>query len=192
MNKAKSNDFSRARTFLILFLIIFGFGRFSVWMRRPVYPPQMETLDRITCPPAIDIRVVNAVDSPVGDIHLFKAGTTVSQALNSLNIKVDPHRSNTVLPRACVLERASEGWTVRPMSQTERWIWQIPMDLNTSSSDDLQRISGIGPVLADRIARYISEKVWIRNVDSLIRVKGVGPVKLETLKKYLEVEGGSD
>ena len=66
------------------------------------------------------------------------------------------------------------------------------MDLNTSSSDDLQRISGIGPVLADRIARYISEKVWIRNVDSLIRVKGVGPVKLETLKKYLEVEGGSD
>jgi len=152
----------------------------------------METLDRRKCSPAIDISVVNGVDSPVDDIHLFKAGATVSQALKSLNIKVDPLRSETVLPRASVLEMGKEGWTVRPMTQAERWIWRIPMDLNSSRSDDLERIPGIGPVLAKRIAWYVSDRVWIDDFNSLLEVKGVGPSKLEAMKKYLEVEGGSD
>jgi DNA polymerase/3'-5' exonuclease PolX len=104
-------------------------------------------------------------------------------------VKVDQHRSRTVLPRASVLEKTPGGWTVRPMTQTERWIWRIPMDLNSSSQDDFRRIPGIGPVLAKRIAQYVTERVWISNVDSLLQVKGVGPSKLESLTKYLEVEG---
>ncbi len=192
MNRDIRRDYRRARTFLILFLILFGLGRFTVWMRRPVYPPGTHFQERGGWPPQEDIRVLNAVDSPLGTVHLFKGGTSIGVALDSLNVKVDPHRARTVLPRAGILKMTAEGWTVRPMTQTERWIWRIPMDLNSSSSDDLQRIPGIGPVLAERIDRHVSERVWIQDVGSLRRVKGVGPAKLESLKKYLEVEGGSD
>jgi len=189
MNNPERRDNRRARTVLILFLVIFCFGRFTVWMRRPVYP-EAAFLASDWSPPN-GMRVVNAVDSPLGGIHFFDGGTSIGKALESLEVKVDQHRSLTVLPRASVLEKTPGGWTVRTMTQTERWIWRIPMNLNSSSKDDFRRIPGIGPVLARKIARYVSERVWIPNVDSLLRVKGVGTSKLESLKKYLEVEGVS-
>jgi len=66
VNKEIRRDYRRARTFLILFLILFGFGRVTVWMRRPVYPPTTHSLERGEWPPQVDIRVLNAVDSPLG------------------------------------------------------------------------------------------------------------------------------
>lgn len=184
-------NLGRARTALIIFLIIFSSGRLTVWMRRPVYPPQL-IMEGKAWPPANETRIVNAVDSPVGGVHLFGGGTTIAEALDSMKVRTDPHRAGVVLPRASILEITSQGWTVRAMTQSERWIWQIPMDLNFASSDDLQRIPGIGPVLARRIARYVSERVWVPAVDSLLQVNGVGPSKLESMKKYLEVEGYSE
>ncbi len=189
MNNPERRDILRARTVLILFLIIFCFGRFTVWMRRPVYPAA--ALLAADWSQSNGMKVVNAVDSPLGGIHFFDGGSSIGKALESLEVKVDQHRSRTVLPRASVLVETPRGWTVRPMTQTERWIWRIPMDLNSSSQEDFRRIPGIGPVLAKRIAQYITERVWIPNVDSLLQVKGVGASKLLSLKKYLEVEGGS-
>jgi len=75
------------------------------------------------------------------------------------------------------------------MKQNERWIWGIPMDLNSVSIDDLIRIPGIGPRTADSIFNFIVKRVWLPSVDKLLAVRGVGPHRLKVLDQYLEVEG---
>jgi len=189
MDRKDKNEIQRARTILVLYLVIFCFGRLNVWMNRPIYPQPAQAREQYRWPPPEEVRILNAVDSPVGGIHFFKGGARIGEAIESLEVRVDPHRSRRVLPRASVMEKKKDGWTVRPMSQTERWIWRIPMELNLSSSDDLQRIPGIGPVLAERIAHFVSERVWVSEFDSLLQVKGVGHSKLKALREYLEVEG---
>jgi competence ComEA-like helix-hairpin-helix protein len=58
-----------------------------------------------------------------------------------------------------------------------------PLDLNSASAEDLQRIDGIGEVLADRI---VAARPF-RSVEELDRVKGIGPELLEKCRKLLHV-----
>ncbi len=53
------------------------------------------------------------------------------------------------------------------------------IDVNTASLEDLDRLAGVGPVIAQKIidARPFS------SVEDLIKVKGIGPKKLEDIKK---------
>jgi competence ComEA-like helix-hairpin-helix protein len=53
------------------------------------------------------------------------------------------------------------------------------IDINNASLEELEKLTGVGPVIAKRIieARPFS------SVDDLIRVKGIGQKKLEAIKK---------
>ncbi|POM24363.1 ComE operon protein 1 [Actinomadura rubteroloni] len=57
-----------------------------------------------------------------------------------------------------------------------------PVDLNTATSDDLQRLPGVGPVLAARILAYRTEHGSFRSVDQLQEVSGIGPRRFADLK----------
>jgi hypothetical protein len=56
-----------------------------------------------------------------------------------------------------------------------------PIDLNTASLDDLDRLPGIGPVLA----RRIFEGKPYATVDDLRRVKDIGAKRLEQIRPYV-------
>lgn len=58
-----------------------------------------------------------------------------------------------------------------------------PLDLNVCSSEDLQQIRGIGPVLAERIVKGRPYKA----VDDLLRVEAIGPVTLDRMRPYVAV-----
>ena len=73
------------------------------------------------------------------------------------------------------------------MSQRERWVWRIPMDLYRCDPEDLQRIIGIGPSLARRICRFVGERGHIPSVSLLGEVPGIGPAKIKQLEKELEI-----
>jgi predicted DNA-binding helix-hairpin-helix protein len=105
-----------------------------------------------------------------------------------MGLTPDPTGSGFVLPRAGVVKRQADGWTVVAMSQRERFIWAIPMELTSSEEADFIRIPGIGPVLATRLADFISRRVWLASVSELDEVPGVGSAKLRVLSEYLEVE----
>lgn len=60
-------------------------------------------------------------------------------------------------------------------------VTQYPIDLNRASSEELQTLSGIGPVLADRIIQSRLKSPY-RSVDELRRVRGIGPKTLEGLR----------
>lgn len=70
----------------------------------------------------------------------------------------------------------------------ERLVLGLPISLNRASAVDLQRLPGVGSVLAGRIVAYRDRHGPFRSVEGLQRVKGVGPVLLERLRALLRVD----
>jgi len=56
------------------------------------------------------------------------------------------------------------------------------LDLNTATSEQLDALPGIGPVLAERIVEWRTEHGGFRSVDQLREVPGIGESKYATLK----------
>jgi competence protein ComEA len=65
-----------------------------------------------------------------------------------------------------------------------------PIDVNRASEEELQRLPGVGPKMAQRI---VAERVKKRfeSVDDLRRVSGIGPKTLERLRPFVTVDGTS-
>lgn len=63
------------------------------------------------------------------------------------------------------------------------------VDLNRAGIDELQRLPGVGPVIAERILAARQKQVFT-SVDDLIRVKGVGPATLERLRPLATLGSG--
>jgi len=58
-----------------------------------------------------------------------------------------------------------------------------PIDINTASLDELQKLIGIGPVLAQRIIDYREEHGPFQTVEDLLEVKGIGEATLEKFRE---------
>jgi len=116
---------------------------------------------------------------------VFPSGTPIFEALSGLGVKTDSVGSGFSLPRAGVLLRTKKGWSVRAMTQRERWIWRIPMDVHCCTPEDLSRIKGIGPSLGEKIQCFVRQRKSLESLDVLLDVQGIGPSRLLTLEKEL-------
>jgi competence ComEA-like helix-hairpin-helix protein len=63
----------------------------------------------------------------------------------------------------------------------------LPIDVNTASSDDLLPIDGIGPALAQRIVQYREDHGPFANLDELAAVKGIGPALLDRIRPQITI-----
>lgn len=70
------------------------------------------------------------------------------------------------------------------MSTAHRIVLGIPLDINAMTAEDLERIPGIGPVLAKRIIEYRQINGGKLEVKDLILIDGIGEKKYLALKKY--------
>ena len=61
------------------------------------------------------------------------------------------------------------------------------VNVNQGSSEDLQRVKGIGPVLAERIIAYRDANGKFKTLDQLKEVKGLGTAKFEKIKGQVTV-----
>jgi competence protein ComEA len=62
-----------------------------------------------------------------------------------------------------------------------------PLDLNRATIEELDRLPGIGPVLARRIVEHRERNGAFRSVEELLGVPGIGVRSLERLRPLVQV-----
>jgi len=62
-----------------------------------------------------------------------------------------------------------------------------PLDLNRATAQELEKLPGIGPVLAQRIVDWREKHGPFKSVDDLLAVPGIGPKTLENLRDKVTV-----
>ncbi|MBU1937364.1 helix-hairpin-helix domain-containing protein [bacterium] len=63
-----------------------------------------------------------------------------------------------------------------------------PININTATRAQLQTLSGIGPVLSQRIIDYREKHGDFKTVEELDDVYGIGPKRLEAMRDRVTVE----
>lgn len=66
------------------------------------------------------------------------------------------------------------------------------VNVNTATAADLERLPGIGPVLARRIVEHREAKGLFRRLDDLLEVKGIGPKLLRRIQPWLRLDDGTE
>lgn len=64
------------------------------------------------------------------------------------------------------------------------------IDPNRAGKEDLQRLPGIGPVLAARIIRYRERFGSFRDVEELKKVDGIGEKRFERIRPWVRIQEG--
>lgn len=62
------------------------------------------------------------------------------------------------------------------------------VNINKSTPEELTRLSGIGPVLAQRIIDYRNTHGGFEKIEDITKVKGIGPDKFNQMKEYLVLQ----
>jgi competence protein ComEA len=65
---------------------------------------------------------------------------------------------------------------------------QWPLDINTATDVELQKVPGIGPGLAAKIIQYRTDSGLFQKYEDLQKVAGIGKAKLEKFRTYLTVK----
>jgi competence ComEA-like helix-hairpin-helix protein len=60
------------------------------------------------------------------------------------------------------------------------------ININKAGLEDIQRLPGIGPVLAERIIAYRDSAGFFTESEDLLNVKGIGEKKLAKMEQHLE------
>ena len=63
----------------------------------------------------------------------------------------------------------------------------LPIDLNRASVSELQKLPGIGPAIARRIAAFRSEHGPFRRIEDLTAVRGIGPKSVERIRPLVSI-----
>lgn len=64
-----------------------------------------------------------------------------------------------------------------------------PVNINHGSADDLRRLPGVGPVLAERVIRHRQEHGKFGSIRDIQNVKGIGAKKFAQLEPYIHIAG---
>ena len=63
----------------------------------------------------------------------------------------------------------------------------LVFNLNTVTAEQLQRIPGVGPALANRIVEFREKKGGFRRIEELLAIPGISEKKWRLLRDYLSL-----
>jgi len=78
---------------------------------------------------------------------------------------------------------SSGGAAASPGTETG----SVLININTAGSDELQKLSGVGPVTAQKIIDYRSKRGDFKRIEDLMNVSGIGVKTFEKLRDYITI-----
>jgi competence protein ComEA len=125
-------------------------------------------------------------------VYRLRAGARVSDAVDraggatrradlsqvNLAAKVEDGRQILVPRRVTAAAAAAPAAPGQPT---------VPVNLNTATLEQLDALSGVGPVTAQKIVDYREEHGGFGSVDELGEVPGIGDVRLASLREQVRV-----
>ena len=145
---------------------------------------------RKTSADALTVHVAGAVNSPglyklpegsrVADALSKAGGASPDALLDNLNLAARLKDGEKVLvPRRSEVtgdtgEVAGAGFTTL-------------VNLNIANAEELDKLPGVGPSLAQRIIEYRKKNGSFSSVEELDNVEGIGPSKMEALKDLVTI-----
>ena len=119
-------------------------------------------------------------------ILFLTAGLFFGTAIKGLREKVQAFPEGPDIP-ALTRPVGPNPLAAQPESD-ERFVSEATVPLNAADSEELERLPGIGPVMAKRILDYRQKKGIFRSIEELKNVRGIGPKTLEKIRPYLRLE----
>jgi comEA protein len=90
-----------------------------------------------------------------------------------------------------LLEYLSDSLTARKDRQENEDLlakFERKININLAFSADLQRLPGIGKVMADRIIEYREQNSRFEKIEDIMKVRGIGAKKFEKIKELITTE----
>lgn len=112
------------------------------------------------------IKMADPISPDVQGLSGFNAAEIVSNGM-ALHLAIQPDGAQML--------------TKSSMSTSERLVMGIPLDINTMSEADFDRVPGIGPLMAKRIVMYRQSNGGFMVVSDLQLIEGIGEKKYKQL-----------
>ncbi len=137
--------------------------------------------------------------SRVADAIKLAGGATSEADIDSLNLAlVLKDGDKIVVPKKITQEPLSEGelsefQILNTLNQSQAGGFSQSggtgkININTASAKELESLPGIGPVLAQRIVDYRTQKGGFKRIEEIKEVSGIGEKKFEAIKDLITVK----
>ena len=88
-----------------------------------------------------------------------------------------------LLPAAVI---SQERQIIAPPDEAVDQVTEKKIDVNTAGVEELEILSGVGPVLARRIVDYREANGSFQTLEDLLGVSGIGVARLDSLRGHIE------
>jgi competence protein ComEA len=186
-------DRAQQKGLLVLSALVLSYGFISHWAGLPPTPPLTPVV--ITARQEVHIELAGAVQRP--GLYPYPQPPTVSRVIEdggglTGKSEIPAQRGKEVLTKdtrmAISVDNAQRVILESgPLSIRSLWILGRPLPVNQATAEDLDRLPGIGPGLAQRIVDYREQQGPFPDLESLKEVKGIKGKTLEKIRPYLTI-----
>ncbi len=152
----------------------------QVSLATPDSVTEVTTVDRVIVHVSGEVERPGVVSLPatarVLDAVEAAGGPTIDAELDRLNLAA-PLVDGVQIRVPAFGEVLTQGEPVAGLDSSD----DRPIDLNTASLGELERLDGVGPAIAEAIVEHREEHGPFSRVDDLLAVAGIGPAKLAAI-----------
>ncbi len=122
----------------------------------------------------IDVEIRGEVEKE--GVYEMKLGDRIEDVFNLAGLKENADISSFSLQK----QLSDNEMIVIPAKKEERLI-----SINSAGVEELCRLPGIGPAIADRIIEYRKQNAGFKTLEDIMNVKGIGKATYEKIKGYI-------
>lgn len=128
------------------------------------------------------------IGSRVGDLIKLAGGLNLQADSSNINLAEKLKDGQKVfIPKLKTLKESTDSSKSNKNKEVKVKKENMTLEkFNVLSIEQLEEISGVGPVLAKKIYDYRNKNGSFMSVDDLINVSGIGEKKLESIKSHFE------